>query len=58
MLKMEKEYNELYGDVPIDSLERIDYLLENTKGHLYCVVYFDLDYMYLDKLKERNILWK
>ena len=29
MLKMEKEYNELYGDVPIDSLERIDYLLEN-----------------------------
>ena len=39
-----------------DYQNSFDYLLENTKGHLYCVVYFDLDYMYLDKLKERNIL--
>lgn len=39
-----------------DYQNSFDYLLENTKGHLYCVVYFDLDYMYLDKLKERNVL--
>ena len=32
MLKMEKEYNELYGDIPTDSLERMDYLL--NQGNL------------------------
>ncbi len=30
MLKMEKEYNELYGNIPGDSLARIDYLLERS----------------------------
>lgn len=31
MLKMEKEYEKEYGDIPRDSLDRIDYLLEGTK---------------------------
>ena len=31
MLKMEKEYIEEYGDIPRDSLERIDYLLKDAK---------------------------
>lgn len=29
MLKMEKEYNELYGEIPRDSINRIDYLLKD-----------------------------
>lgn len=29
MLKMEKEYDELYGDVPYDTLERFDYLIKD-----------------------------
>lgn len=33
----------------------LDYCLENTKGHLYCVLYFDLDYMYIDELKKRGV---
>ena len=31
MRKMEKEYIEEYGDIPRDSLERIDYLLKDAK---------------------------
>lgn len=30
MLKMEKEYNEEFGNIPRDSLQRIDELLKNT----------------------------
>ena len=30
MLKMEKEYLEEYGDIPKDSLERIDYILKEN----------------------------
>lgn len=30
MLKMEKEYNKEYGDIPRDSLDRIDYILKGT----------------------------
>jgi Holliday junction resolvase RusA-like endonuclease len=30
MLKMEKEYNELYGDIPFDSLDRVEYLLQRS----------------------------
>ena len=33
MLKMEKDYEKEYGDIPKDSLERIDYLLKDTKLH-------------------------
>lgn len=33
MLKMEKEYENEYGDIPRDSLDRIDYLLEGSKLH-------------------------
>jgi len=52
MLKMEKEYDELYGDIPSDSLARIDYLLANknlkrSKIHVY------------DEIKRiLNIKWK
>ena len=38
-----------------DYKNSLDYCLENAKGHLYCVVYFDLDYMYIDELKKRGI---
>lgn len=38
-----------------DYKNSFDYLIKNTKGHLYCVVYFDLDYQYLDDLKKRGI---
>ena len=40
----------------LDYKNSFEYLLDNTKGHLYCAVYFDLDYMYIDKLKERGLL--
>ena len=40
----------------LDYKSSLDYCLKNTKGHLYCVVYFDLDYMYLDDLKKRGVL--
>ena len=33
MLKMEKDYEKEYGDIPKDSLERIDYLLKDTNLH-------------------------
>lgn len=35
--------------------ESLDFCLNHTKGHLYCVVYFDLDYMYLDQLRKRGV---
>lgn len=41
MLKMEKEYKELYGDIPKDSLERIDYLLKEMNLKLYKQNVFD-----------------
>jgi len=40
----------------LDYKESFEYCLKNTKGHLYCVLYFDLDYMYIDKLKMRGVL--
>jgi UDP-N-acetylmuramyl tripeptide synthase len=39
----------------IDYKNSLDFCIKHTKGNLYCVVYFDLDYYYLDKLKERGI---
>ena len=43
MLKMEKEYEKLYGDIPDDYLKRIDYLLKDTdlyrcKLHVYDII--------------------
>lgn len=38
-----------------DADNSLDFCLKNAKGNLYCVVYFDLDYLYIDKLKERGI---
>lgn len=32
MLKVEKEYNEKYGDVPKTSVERLNYLIDNMKS--------------------------
>lgn len=33
----------------------LDYCIKHTKGDLYCVVYFDLDYKYIDELKKRGV---
>ncbi len=35
MLKMEKEYNEKYGDIPITHTERIAYILQNSNLRRY-----------------------
>lgn len=39
----------------LDYKDSFDFCLKNSKGNLYCVVYFDLDYLYIDKLKEKGI---
>ena len=39
----------------LDYKNSLDYCLKNTKGNLYCVVYFDLDYLYIDQLKKRGV---
>ena len=31
MLKMEREYDDEYGEIPEDYMERMDYLLKNIK---------------------------
>lgn len=52
MLKIEKEYNELYGDIPKGNCERIDYLLSkiNLKRQHKSVI---------DEIKRiNNIKWK
>lgn len=38
-----------------DYKNSLDFCIKNAKGHLYCVVYFDLDYLYLDQLKKRGV---
>jgi len=38
-----------------DYKNSLDYCLKKAKGHLYCVLYFDLDYMYIDELKKRGV---
>lgn len=44
MLKMERDYEELYGDISTKSKERIDYLLENTDLSRYKVdVYEEIE---------------
>ena len=40
----------------IDYQNSLDYCLKHMKGNLYCVLYFDLNYLYLDQLKERGLL--
>lgn len=42
MLKMEKEYNELYGDIPFDSLERIDYMIKDMNLSKYKLKVYDV----------------
>jgi len=39
----------------IETDNSLDYCIKHTKGDLYCVVYFDLDYMYIDNLKDRGV---
>lgn len=39
----------------IDYTNSLDYCIKHTKGDLYCVVYFDLDYKYIDELKNRGV---
>lgn len=39
----------------IDYTNSLDYSIKHTKGDLYCVVYFDLDYKYIDELKSRGV---
>ena len=33
----------------------LDYAVKHAKGNLYCVVYFDLDYMYIDQLRKKGV---
>ena len=40
----------------LDYKNSLDYCLKHSKGDLYCVLYFDLNYLYIDQLKERNML--
>lgn len=51
MLKMEKEYNEKFGDISLDSEERINYLFENTN-----LSRCKLDF-YAEKDRIENIKW-
>ena len=39
----------------VEYKESLDFCINHAKGHLYCVVYFDLDYMYLDQLRKRGV---
>lgn len=39
----------------LDYKNSLDFCLKNAKGNLYCVVYFDLDYLYIDQLKEKGV---
>ena len=40
----------------LDYKDSFDYCLKHTQGDLYCVLYFDLNYQYIDNLKERGML--
>lgn len=40
----------------LDYNNSLDFCLKHIKGDLYCVLYFDLNYLYLDQLKERGLL--
>lgn len=52
MLKIEKEYNKQYGDIPSDYNGRLDYLLKDMNLHKFKIPIFK----YLEKI--RNIKWK
>lgn len=52
MLKMEKEYKKIYGDIPNNSIERLDYLLKDIKLSKYKTSVFDLI------KRNNNIKWK
>lgn len=39
----------------LDYKNSLDFCIKNAKGNLYCVVYFDLDYLYIDQLKEKGV---
>ena len=40
----------------LDYKNSLDYCLKHAKGDLYCLLYFDLNYLYIDQLKERGLL--
>ena len=40
----------------LDYQNSLDFCLKNVLGDLYCVLYFDLNYLYIDQLKERGLL--
>ena len=40
----------------LDYNNSLDYCLKHAKGDLYCLLYFDLNYLYIDQLKERGLL--
>ena len=40
----------------LDYQNSLDYCLKHAKGDLYCLLYFDLNYLYIGKLKERGLL--
>ncbi len=39
----------------VDYNNSLDFAVSHAKGNLYFVVYFDLDYMYLDQLKKKGV---
>lgn len=42
-------------DYCIDYRNSLDYIIKNAEGDLYCVVYFDLNYKYIDELKDKGV---
>lgn len=40
----------------LDYNNSLDYCMKHAKGDLYCLLYFDLNYLYIGKLKERGLL--
>ena len=40
----------------LDYNNSLDFCMKHTKGDLYCLLYFDLNYLYIGKLKERGLL--
>ena len=55
MLKMEKEYNQLYGDIPQDSLDRLDFMLKDMNLSRYKLKVYDVIHKIMN-IKYLNIL--
>ena len=58
MLKIEKEYNEKYGDIPTDTIERYEYLLKDINlSRCKLKVYDEINRISKIKWKSIFIFW-